>query len=373
MESIYSALRIMNSALEGNYGWVSEVLAIAFIVILFNFVAKWVLRKLHERFKSQKRYFSDSLVRALYRPLSYYVWIFAFVLGLQLVLERGLNYPNFSYKQIALSLAFIGCFIWFLLRWKNNVTQYLISMSRNKEITLDPGKIDAINKLLTIFILFVGLLLFLEATNSNLNTLIAFGGVGGLAIAFASQEIIANFFGGLMVYLNQPFSIGDWVSLPEKNIEGHIEEIGWYMTRIRTFEKRPVYVPNSIFTKAYVVTPSRMTHRRFLEVIGLRYADMPAIQAIIHDIQDMLKNHKKIDQSFKSFALLKGFNQSSVDINVCCFSQVTDGFEFDKLKQELLMNIYKIISSHGAEMAFPTTQIEITKAPSNFSSESFSR
>lgn len=229
---------------------------------------------------------------------------------------------------------------------------------------MDRGKIDVLNKLGTVLIFFLTTLMLLEVTHRSITTLLAFGGVGGLAIAFASQEVIANFFGGFMIYITHPFSVGDLITLPEKDIEGYIEEIGWYMTRIRSPEKRPMYIPNSVFSKVIVVTSSRRTHHRFFETFGLRYADMPQLQAIMDDIKQMLKRHPYIDENQAIKVYLSAFGEHSVDIDVTAFFKadtpetVSTEF-FEGIKQEILLNIYAILHKHHAELANPITYVEM--------------
>ena len=161
-----------------------------------------------------------------------------------------------------------------------------------------------------------------------MQTLIAFGGIGGLALAFASQQVISNFFGGLMVYLTSPFTIGEWVNIPDRNIEGHIEEIGWYLTRIRNFEKRPIYVPNSVFTQTIVITPSRMSHERFHPVIGLRYQDINVVKPIIDNIKLMLLHHPSIDHHVGVDVYLISFSASALDIEISAYMLTTSDIKF---------------------------------------------
>ena len=106
----------------------------------------------------------------------------------------------------------------------------------------------------------------------------------GIAVGFAAKDLLANFFGGLMVYLDRPFAIGDWIRSPDREIEGTVEEIGWRVTCIRTFDKRPIYVPNSVFTQVTVENPSRMLNRRIYETIGVRYDDAAKVRDIITDV-----------------------------------------------------------------------------------------
>ena len=92
---------------------------------------------------------------------------------------------------------------------------------------------------------------------------------------FAAKDLLANFFGGLTIYLDRPFAVGDWIRSPDREIEGTVERIGWRLTLIRTFDKRPLYIPNAVFTTIAVENPSRMHNRRIYETIGIRYDDAP--------------------------------------------------------------------------------------------------
>lgn len=343
--------------------WVSQTLTLVAVVIVLNFFAKWFLKKLHHRFKEQKRHLSDSLVRALYLPLSYFTWYFAFLHGIAIAsaaFELSLSIDTTMWIKAGSVIALA----WFALRFKKNVIQIMLSKSKNHEIALDAGKIDVVNKLLLVVILFITVLQLLEITGRSATTLIAFGGVGGLALAFASQEIIANFFGGLMIYVTQPFSVGDWINLPDKKIEGHVEEIGWYMTRIRTFEKRPIYIPNSIFTKIIVMTPSRMTHRRFKETFGIRYSDIPELNPIMSEIKTMLEHHPDLDHQLKCSVFLSAFATRSVDIVISAYTIKTNSEDYARIRQDLLLKVYAIICQHGAGVYSrntPNTSVDISE------------
>jgi MscS family membrane protein len=94
-------------------------------------------------------------------------------------------------------------------------------------------------------------------------------------MGFAAKDMLSNIFGGLMLQMDRPFSTGDWIR--SSQFEGTVEKIGWRMTRIRTFSKNPIYIPNSIFASIPIETPSRMTNRRINEVIGIRYDDIAKI------------------------------------------------------------------------------------------------
>ncbi len=346
------------TALTDAYNWFHEAVIIFVIALILNLAIKYILQYFHHHFEKQKTLWKDSFVKALSIPLTTYIWIVAAIKAFDTITQNMFQESWIPDRQMFQGVAAIVCLAWFLLRWKGYVKRNLQDKSRRHKIPFEYSKIDVVDKLTTVIILFFTALFILEITGRSLTTLIAFGGVGGLAIAFASQEIISNFFGGLMIYLTHPFTVGDWIILPEKDIEGHVEEIGWYMTRIRTFEKRPIYIPNSIFTKMVVVNPSRMSHRRFKEDIGIRYEDIGKVKAVIADIQKMLDKHPDIDHSEKSSVYMDAFGTYSIDISVVAFTMQIDSQGFAETKEHILLAIAQILTKHGAEFASPPIFVE---------------
>lgn len=361
VDTIQECCEVGLGVMDGKYGWLAEALTLLGIVIIFNFLAKILLRRLHMRYDRQHKIWKDSFVKALYKPMSYLVWFIVISNSIDVISLRVAqkNFFNISFMHLMIKLASIFAFGWFLFRWKANAFQIMLAKSKNREVALEQGKVDMMGKVATLVIIIAVGLLLLEATHSNMSTLIAFGGLGGLAFAFASQKIIANFFSGFMIYLTQPFTIGDWVNLPERSIEGHVEEIGWYMTRVRTFEKRPIYIPNAIFSEVMIMTPSRMSHRPIKETVGIRYKDMPVLKAIAHDIKVMLKEHSGIDTKQRILVYLQSFGSYSLDLLVDAYTHKIGNEDFSEVKQDILFKIADIIAYHGAEMAYPMTTVDI--------------
>jgi MscS family membrane protein len=197
----------------------------------------------------------------------------------------------------------------------------------------------------------------------SVSGVMAFGGIGGIAVGFAAKDLLANFFGGLMIYLDRPFKVGDWIRSPDKNIEGTVEEIGWRQTRIRTFDKRPLYVPNATFASISVENPSRMTNRRIYETIGVRYDDVGRVKAIVADVHAMLRQHEEIDQEQTLIVNLNSFGASSVDFFIYTFTRTTNWIRFHEIKQDVLLRIIEIIEARGAEVAFPTQTLHLASLP----------
>ena len=162
-----------------------------------------------------------------------------------------------------------------------------------------------------------------------------------------------------MVYMDKPFKVGDWIRSPDKSIEGTVESIGWRVTRIRTFDKRPLYVPNSLFTQIVVENASRMSNRRIKENFGLRYADISQVESIINEVREMLLCHDDIDTKQTLIVNFDLFNNSSLDFFIYTFTKTTDWVQFHHIKQDVLLKIANIVTKNGAEFAFPTRQLHI--------------
>ena len=184
--------------------------------------------------------------------------------------------------------------------------------------------------------------------------MLAFGGIGGVAVGFAAKDMLANFFGGLMIYLDRPFRKGDWIRSPDRDLEGTVESIGWRQTAIRNFRKNIIYIPNSVFMNIIVENPSRMTHRRIKEVIGLRYKDLSKMVHIVNDVKKMLSSHNDIDHDQVTIVNFNSYNDSSIDFFINTYADTKEWVKYHEIKQDVLIQVGNIIEKHGAEIAFPT-------------------
>jgi len=175
--------------------------------------------------------------------------------------------------------------------------------------------------------------------------------------------LLANFFGGFMIYMDRPFSVGDGARKPDRNIEGTVEKIGFRVTLIRTFDKRPLYVRNSVFTNISVENPSRMKNRRIYETSGVRYEDAKKVPAILEDVRTMLQSHPDIDTNQTLIVNLNSFAASSLDFFVYTFTKTTDWVQYHHIKQDVMLKILDIIHQHEADCAFPTQTLHLDSVP----------
>jgi MscS family membrane protein len=224
---------------------------------------------------------------------------------------------------------------------------------------IDETTVRAVGKLLRGAVIITAVLISMQLFGYSISGLLAFGGIGGIAMGFAAKDLLANFFGGLMIYLDRPFSVGEWIRSPDQEIEGTVEDIGWRLTRIRTFDMRPLYIPNAVFANISVENPSRMSNRRINETLGIRYEDIHSMNSIVAGVTTMLLEHPDIDANQMMIVNFNKFNASSVDFIVYTFTKTTDWIDFHRIKQDVLLKIASIVAAHNAEIAFPTSTIHL--------------
>jgi len=341
-----------------NESWVIQVFIIVFATQLISFFQKRLLKKINKRLEMTRTYWDDALIKAMQRPLTFLIWIIGLAFAADIV-QQETHAFIFSAIDPIRDVGVIVTFVWFLVRFIGQVEKNIIRKKREQKIEFDQTTADAIAKLLRISVIITAFLVLLQTLGYSISGVLAFGGIGGIAIGFAAKDLLANFFGGLMIYMDRPFNVGDWIRSPDREIEGTVENIGWRLTRIRTFDKRPLYVPNAVFTSVAVENPSRMTNRRIKETIGIRYDDASKMKDIITDVKSMLKEHEEIDTGKTLIVNLNEFAPSSLDFFIYTFTKTTDWIRFHEIKQDVMLKILDIIEAHGAECAFPTSTIHI--------------
>ena len=353
-------LKYVNDLLQstGLEPWVLQVFIVVFLTLVLVFVLKRLLKRVHAKLKHTSNPWDDALLAALRTPLATAVWIVGIAFAVQII-ETQTHVAIFSAVKPIRDVGIIAAFAWFLVRFIKEAEHNLVEYNEKLGKEVDRTTVDAIAKLLRLSVLITAVLVALQTLGFSVSGVLAFGGIGGIAVGFAAKDLLANFFGGLMVYLDRPFAVGDWIRSPDRDIEGTVENIGWRLTRIRTFDSRPLYVPNATFTSIAVENPSRMENRRIYETIGVRYDDAAKVGAIVSEVNEMLNTHPDIQSDRTLMVNFTACGASSLDFFVYCFTRTAAWAEFHKVKQDVLLKILDIVDKHGAEVAFPTRTVHV--------------
>ena len=350
----------------GEFGlksWVGQVFLVVFATLLLSYLLRLFIRRLREKVAEQtSTRWDDSFVDAIGPPAQTLVWIIGFAFAVSIV-DTVTEAPIFDALVPVRDLGVIATVAWFLVRFIREARENFIRTKQAKNEPFDPATVDAVVQLLRMSVFITAGLVALQTLGYSISGILAFGGIGGIAVGFAARDLLANFFGGLMIYLDRPVAVGDWIRSPDREIEGTVEEIGWRRTVIRTFDSRPLYVPNSMFNSISLENPSRMANRRIYEYVGVRYDDAAQVEAIVRDVDALLRNHPDIDQEQTLMVNFDRFASSSLDFFVYCFTRTKRWAQYHAVKQDVLLKILGIVESHGAQVAFPTSTIHLLREP----------
>ena len=334
--------------------YILQAFLVVFASLFLDFIQRKILKRLHLKAEKTKNVWDDAIIDSIKKPISLIIWAAGLYLATEII-QEATGAVIFNAVGPLRDTVIIGALAWFLVRLIKHGEQKLVE----GEKAVDPTTVDAIAKLLKASVVITSLLVVLQTLGFSISGVLAFGGIGGVAVGFAAKDLLANFFGGLTIYLDRPFAVGDWIRSPDRDIEGTVEQIGWRLTRIRTFDKRPLYVPNSTFTTIAVENPSRMLNRRIYETIGIRYDDAGKMGTIVDKVKDMLTNHPEIDTRQTMIVNFNAFAPSSLDFFIYTFTKTTDWVYYHEVKQDVMLKIIDIIEKEGAECAFPTSTIHL--------------
>jgi len=334
-----------------------------FSILTVTAVIAFVLSRsnlaLEKRVVRTTNIWDDAFLHAVRKPLLAFLWL----QGVFWAAEVAHYYSEaeiFSANSTMLRIGGIWVGVWTIWGLIKQVEKTVLSPLRVAK-PMDYTTVNAVSKLSRAVVIITAVLIVMQSLGYSISGVLAFGGVGGIAVGFAAKDLLANFFGGFIIHMDRPFKVGDWVRSPDREIEGTVEHIGWRLTTVRTFDKRPLYVPNAAFTTIAVENPSRMTNRRIFEKIGIRYADVNQVGSIVTDIRTMLENHEDIDAEQTLIVNFLAFNESSLDIMVYTFTKTRDWVEYHRVKQDVLLAISDVIEGYEAEVAFPTRTLYLNE------------
>lgn len=345
-KTIYEAEMVLEAAI---------VIAVA---VFFAYILRVFLRKVLQKFEKTDKFWDDILIRAALGPLVILILIVGITTSLGIIDFIHQNKELDIIKSIRAG-GMTMCVMWFSISYANACEERFIARRKNSKKQMDLAGVDAFIKLMKVVIVIVSGVIIMDIAGVDIRGILAFAGVGGISIAFAAKDLLSNFFGTIIIYSDKPFIVGDWIRSPDQNIEGTVERIGWRMTKIRTFDKRPLYVPNSVFTHISIENPSRMTHRRIRTIVGVRYKDIKSLQKITDDIRKMLIDHAEIDTNITTIVNFEEFAESSVNFLIYAFTYTKNWAKFYAVRQDVMIKVSDIIAKHKASIAFPTRTIEV--------------
>jgi len=351
-QSIFSELTDWGSNI-----WI-QILLVLIVTLIASRIRSLLVSSIEKKLETTRQIWSHAFVAAIQKPIALLIWVAGLSFSVDIIrTEHAL--PIFASVPTIRTIAIIATLTWFLTKFIHHFEQQYVADKVAEKTDYDRTTVEFIGKLARVIAIFLGILVAMQSLGLNIAGVLAFGGVGGIAIGFAAREMIANYFGAIMIFLDKPFKVGDVITSPERDIEGTVKEIGWRQTIVERFDTRMLYVPNSAFASISVRNHTRQRNRRIFEYVGIRYDDSRQLEAIVTEIKAMLNNHPDIDPNNSIMVNFDRFAASSLDIMIYCFTRATAWAEYQAVKQDVLVKVMTIITEHGAEIAFPTTTFQV--------------
>jgi MscS family membrane protein len=229
------------------HAWIVQLFVLVLATALVSFIVKRVLRRLDRRVQRTENRLDDIVFTAMSRPIGWIIWLQGLAIASDLIHSETQS-AIFTYADSVRDVGVLVCVTWFVLGIIRGAEEVYIQTAGQ----MDKTTAQALGKLLRLAVFVTASLVILQTLGYSISGVLAMGGVGGIAVGFAAKDLLANFFGGLIVYLDRPFAVGDWIRSPDRQFEGTVEHIGWRVTVIRNFQSQPIYVPNSVFTTVIV-------------------------------------------------------------------------------------------------------------------------
>ena len=292
----------------------------------------------------------DRFLEALEKPTSSFILvlgIFMAVVALPLD-DEWMEVIDTLFRGISIFIVF-----WGLFRLADVLVDVMASVSSASGNDSFRGFGNLVKKSLRVFIIIVGVVMVIDNLGYNIGGILATLGIGGAAFAFAAKDTIANLYGSIALALDRPFRVGDWIQVGSV-VDGDVEEIGLRSTKVRTWPKTVISIPNAVLANEMINNWSRMPKRRVKQVVGVTYETNPeTMEQIVEAIRDVLRTDEGVNQEF-ILVNWTDFGSSSLDILVYYFTTTTKWLEHMDIRQRINVKIAKVVAAHGSSVAFPT-------------------
>ncbi|MFK8139252.1 MAG: mechanosensitive ion channel family protein [Bdellovibrionales bacterium] len=240
---------------------------------------------------------------------------------------------------------------------------YLMNKAKESEFPLDDQLAPLVAKALKIFTVVFGVLIAIQNMGVNVMSVLAGLGLGGLAFALAAKDTAANLFGSIMILVDKPFKVGDWINA--SGVDGTVEEIGFRSTKIRTFHSSLVSIPNSHLANINIDNMGRRKHRRIKATLGLTYSTTPEqMESFLEGIKNIVRaNPATVKEGF--MVNFHSYGDFSLNVLLYCFLDVKSWSEELYQRQNIYLEVYRLAEELGLEFAFPTQSLHLESTPSD--------
>ncbi len=336
------------------YQWILLFVVIFLGMVADRLVRSWLNRILLRWLALVGLEVEEKAERDIWKPIGLLTMALIWYGGMVII---GLEPAVLAVLLVAVQFFAVVAAVWTGFRLIDLLAGFLLKKAKKTRTKFDDLLIPLVSRTLKVFVICVGVVSFAEAFHLPIAGLISGLGLGGLAVAFASKDTVANLFGSLTVLVDRPFEIGDWIVTGD--VEGTVETVGMRSTRVRTFYNSLITIPNSNLTTAMVDNMGRRRYRRIKTMLSLQYDTPPAtIEAFCEGVRELIRRHPYTRKDYYH-VYLNQLSDSSLDVLLYCFVECPDWAVELRERQRLLLDILKLAGELGVSFAFPTRTLHL--------------
>lgn len=338
-----------------NFAWVSTFALLLIYGVLGLAALKIFLFLAIRLSKFNRLAVIENILSNIKKPVEFFIYSYAIYVSftrLAISLNANLIYQN------AFTVIFLGLLTWGFIKIYDSFAEKLEQIAKHK---------DGFKNIFPIFnacirwvIVIAAFLLILQRLGFDVKAFMVSLGIGGAALAFASKDTIANFFGSISLIMDAPFKVGDRIQVNQK-LDGVVESIGIRSTRIRNLDQSLSILPNSYLANEYIVNVARWRKRKASLTVGLTYAtSAEQIRKIRDDIRRLLRQDAGVVPN-SDLVNFTTFADSSLNIDVIYFVVHTETAKYLEVVERINFAIMEIVENNGASFAFPSQSLYIEK------------
>ena len=347
--------------------WLKLILCffLLFVVLLVERVVRFIVdRKIEKRDDvTENIKLKDLILESAVRPLSMMIWTYGIYMAISPLFvhfkkQDGANLVH-TVAQKAVDVGVTVALFWFVYKLVTVVDFQVKKWASTTESTIDDVLAPLLGKTLRVFVIIIGGIFIMQnLTGIKIGPLLASLGIGGIAVALAAKDSIANFFGTLTILFDKPFQVGERVLID--NYDGLIEEVGFRSTRIRTLNGHLVTIPNEKVVNSGLENIGRRPHIRWLTNITITY-DTPSekVEQAVSIIKEILDNHEGMHPDFPPRVYFNGFNDWSLNILVIAWYHPPDYWDMQSWLQRTCLEILQRFNRAGIDFAFPSRTVYV--------------
>lgn len=332
---------------------------IALLVVVLGYIARKIftgviVAKLRKITKKTSSEYDDIFLQSITAPAGMFCIVIAVYVALLICKLPSAAHDHLSGGFVTVVSILV---LWLLIRLTDLVVLLLNNKLRNMHDDIALQFLPLLQRGLRVFIFVTGGVFIIQNIGVDVGSLLAGLGIGGLAMALAAQESLANFFGSLVLLVDRPFKVGDWITVGD--VDGDVEEMGFRSTRIRTWHKSLVTLPNKMLSSANIENWSKMNKRRVKQKLQITY-DTPIekVQQFVQGVEKILQDNKDVNQDFILVKFTE-FQESSLEILVYYFTTTVAWVEHLEIREQNNCAFISLAENLGVSFAFPTRSIKI--------------